>query len=601
MAIFSFNESLGRYTVRNRIKSNPYTETYRIVDADNHPFFLKIFDMGVIPTVLVNEDTKEVREIEYAERIKHRNIVSFIEKGSLDREDGAYRYYVTNYFIGSVLSDLIAREGPMEEEKALSVFRALSKGISYLHSQAPALCHNDLDLSNVMLSATNEEPVVIDLGHVSPRCTGSVHFDTSNLDIFYHGNETQSGIFDEQGDIFSLCCILYTMLTGVAPWKTDIEGNSFKDRMKALWLFRKNTPLQLDALQVSDQCRALLSKGLSLKSVDRFASVEEMLDLLDGNEIPSSQGDSGSESRLSSQNASNYNGQGDGNGDNNYARVDVEIKRGGGNGFKDIAGMQELKDYLFQRVIFVLQNKDLAAEYRITPPNGLLLYGPPGCGKSFFAEKFAEETGYNFMLVKSSDLVCGIHHSTEMRIKNLFELAAKNAPIVICFDEFDALVPDRGARGNEYEAKEVNEMLAQLNNCSKRGIFVVASTNRPDKIDPAVKRTGRIDKMYYVPLPDLEARKEMFRMYLKDRPVADNLDIDYFAKATEGYIASDIAYIVNDAAMVAAYSKQQITKDLLQSTLDAVPPSLDKNCLEEYDDLRKDMNRTARRIVIESL
>lgn len=282
---------------------------------------------------------------------------------------------------------------------------------------------------------------------------------------------------------------------------------------------------------------------------------------------------------------------------NDPNQIDMEIKRGGGNGFADIAGMKELKAYLTQRVIFVLKETKLAEEYRITPPNGLLLYGPPGCGKTFFAEKFAEETGFNFLLVKSSDLGSSLVHGSQEKIKKLFKLAEKNAPIVVCFDEFDALVPDRSAPGSQYVSSEVNEFLSQMNNCSKKGIFIVATSNRPDKIDPAVLRTGRIDKQVFVPLPDFEARKEMFKLYLTNRPTESNIDIDTLAQRTEGYIASDIAFIVNDAAMTAAFTREPITEQLLNSTLDNIRPSLRKESLEIYQGIKDTMESVERKNV----
>lgn len=594
MAALSINEKIGNYWIKAIIKSNNYTETYRVEDADSNPYFLKLFLLKNLPSKLINDQTKNVWEIEYSSHLNHRNIVSFIEKGNIKREDGDFQYYITNYFNGAVLSDYVVRKGKIEENEAIKIFRNILEGLLHLHTQVPALCHNDIDPSNIMLSDTMDEAVIIDLGHVSERCTGYVHFDTSDLDLFYHANETCSGIFDEQGDIFSACAVLYYMLTVQTPWNTDVQGGTYKERFKLLWQYRKNNELNIETLSISQNSKNILKKGLALKQSDRFESIQEIFNLLDGveNSIPPTETSSknGCEATRNSSRK-----------EDDYADVDVEIKRGGGNGFKDIAGMQELKDYLYQRVIYVLQNKEIAKEYRITPPNGLLLYGPPGCGKTFFAEKFAEETGYNFMLVKSSDIVSGIHHGTELKIKNLFALAEKNAPIVMCFDEFDAVVPIRGARGNEYESKEVNEMLTQLNNCSKRGIFLVATSNRPDKIDPAVKRTGRIDKMYYVPLPDFDARREMFRMYLDRRPVDSALKIDDFAKATDGYIASDIAYIVNDAAMIAAFSKQAITSDILKSVLDSTKPSLDAQSIESFKHLQKEMNGLARRIVVESL
>jgi transitional endoplasmic reticulum ATPase len=257
--------------------------------------------------------------------------------------------------------------------------------------------------------------------------------------------------------------------------------------------------------------------------------------------------------------------------------------------------MHELKEYLYKQVIFVLKDKELAEQYRLTPPNGMLLYGPPGCGKTFFAEKFAEETGFNFILIKASDLGSSFVHGSQEKISKLFKIAEQNAPIVLCFDEFDALVPDRSTFGIQSQAGEVNEFLSQMNNCAKKGIFIVATSNRPDKIDPAVLRTGRIDKNVYVPLPDREARREMFSLYLSKRPVEDGIDIDLLADRTEGYIASDIAFIVNDAAMTAAYTRVKISQQLLETSLDNIRPSLRSEVLSSYAQIRdrmEDKNRT---------
>lgn len=182
--------------------------------------------------------------------------------------------------------------------------------------------------------------------------------------------------------------------------------------------------------------------------------------------------------------------------------LELDVQKGGGNGFKDIAGMDQLKQMLTQKVIFILKDKEKAAKYKLLPPNGMLFYGPPGCGKSFFAEKFAEETGFNFMLVKASDLGSIYVHGSQGKIADLFKKAEESQPTIICFDEFDAFVPNRSNKGAEHQAGEVNEFLSQLNDCAQRGIFVIATSNRPDMIDPAVLRTGRIDKLVYIPMPD---------------------------------------------------------------------------------------------------
>ncbi|MBO7456792.1 MAG: AAA family ATPase [Paludibacteraceae bacterium] len=599
MAVLSTSERINGYTVQNLIKANHYTETYRVVDGDNRPFFLKLFILNNLPSKLMNEETKTVREIEYCRVLKHRNIVSHVADGTLEKESGSYQYYLTNYFSGQVLADRLATGGPMSEEEAIAVFRAVLTGLQYMHSQATPLCHNDITPANIVLNdAMNGEAVIIDLGHTCTPCAGIAEFDTNDLDVLYHAKETMVGIFDQQTDIFSACAVLYAMLTGSAPWELDIAATGdYKERFKEMWQYRQSHPLQMPE-GAGNKVKDLLQNGLALKASDRFKSVNDVLAVVDDKQPEG--GEQGGKRTDSGRGNMGDGGKGQGaqDGDDD---LPIEIRRGGGNGFADIAGMQELKDYLTQKVIFMIENKEIAEQYRITPPNGMLLYGPPGCGKTFFAEKFAEETKFNFMLVKSSDIGSSLVHGTEAKIQKLFAKAEKNSPIVICFDEFDALVPIRGAHGSEYQSGEVNEFLAQMNNCAKKGIFIIATSNRPDKIDPAILRTGRIDKQVFVPLPDMEARKEMFKMYLAKRPTTEDINIDEYAAKTEGYIASDIAFIVNDAAMTAAFTRKPISHELMCTSLNNIQPSLQKEVIEEYSQIQKKMNGIQRRAVVQGL
>lgn len=598
MAALSNTEKISGYTVQNLIKANHYTETYRVVDGDNRPFFLKLFILNNLPVGLMNQETGCVREIEYCRQLQHRNIVSYVSSGKIEKESGSYQYYITNYFPGPVLADYLTTHGPLSEEDALRIFRAVLAGLQHMHSQAGPLYHNDITPANIVLNeAMHGEAVIIDLGHTWTRCDGTAEFDTNDLDILYHAKETMVGMFNEQTDIFSACAVLYTMLTGAAPWQTDVpsEGN-YKERFKAIWQYRQTHPLQIPS-GLSDKTKDLLQNGLALKYEDRFKTVNDVLAIVD-DEQPSGETRG---SRKADPSRSSMGSGSKSEGTEGEDDLPIEIRRGGGNGFADIAGMQDLKDYLTQKVIFMIQNKEIAEQYRITPPNGMLLYGPPGCGKTFFAEKFAEETNFNFMLVKSSDIGSSLVHGTEAKIQKLFAKAAKNNPIVICFDEFDALVPVRGAHGSEYQSGEVNEFLAQMNNCAKKGIFIIATSNRPDKIDPAILRTGRIDKQVFVPLPDMEARKEMFKMYLAKRPTTEDINIDEYAAKTEGYIASDIAFIVNDAAMTAAFTRKKISHELLCTSIGNIKPSLHKEVIDEYSQIKDKMNGLQRRAVVQGL
>lgn len=585
MAILKVNELVGRYKVQSLIKSNLYTETYRVEDENNIPFFLKLFIIRRMPGNLLNEESHRVKEIEYCSKIRHRNIVSYISYGTYNGEEGDCQYYVTNYFGGPLLSEKIRQSGKLSEEESIRIFRALLEGLKYLHHLSPSLCHNDIDPTNIMLTeTTGGEPEIIDLGHISERCSGKIPFETNDLDLLYHANETMVGVFDEQGDVFSACAVLYTMLSGKAPWDLAVsKEGTYKERFKALCDYRKNTPLEFN-FEVSEKTKFVLAKGLAVKSINRFSSIDDIFSVLNDSRSPEEK-DSHTSAETTPQFSQEQN--------NSPNRVTFHIKKGTGNGFEDIAGMGELKDSLNKQVVFVLKNKEIAEEYKITPPNGMLLYGPPGCGKTFFAEKFAEETGFNYLLVKSSDLASSFVHGSQEKIRQLFDQAENNAPIVVCFDEFDALVPDRS--WNNVSSEEVNEFLSQMNNCSKRGIFIVATSNRPDKIDPAVLRTGRIDKMVYVPLPDFEARKEMFAIHLKGRPQEETIDIDELAKKTEGYIASDIAYIVNDSAMIAAFTRTRISSNHLLTSIQNTHPSVRSDVMKTYDEIKRKMEDNNRR------
>lgn len=597
MALLVESSRIGKYKVQNLIKANLYTETYRVVDTDNNPYFLKIFAANRLPEKLVNAKTGLVREIEFSQKLQHSNIISFVESGSIELNIGTCQYYISHYYPGSILSEYVMRKGHLSEDEALKIFIPLLQALKFMHSLSPVLCHNDIVPSNIILTqrSEGEVPILIDLGHVSERCAGRVNFDTSDIDLLYHANENRVSMYDEQSDIFSLCAVLYFMLAGKAPWNIDLDDTlEFEERFKQLSEYRKKNKLQLSELGCSAKVAHVLETGLELNSFKRVGDIDAILKYLssetatDNEDLKSGEGTTSKtkKSEDSSQSQSpNY--------------VEFEIKKGTGNGFRDIAGMQPLKDYLTQKVIFVITNKELVAQYKLTPPNGMLLYGPPGCGKTFFAEKFAEETGFNFMLIKSSDLSSSFVHGGQEKIGFLFKQAEQNAPIVLCFDEFDALVPDRSQPGSSYVSSEVNEFLSQMNNCSQRGIFIVATSNRPDKIDPAVLRTGRVDKMVYVPLPDFEARKEMFKLHLNGRPLKDDINYDELAQLTEGYIASDITYIVNDAAMAAAFNRLPISHELLLATVRTTRPSLHSSSIEMYERMREKIESNDRRNLAE--
>lgn len=266
-----------------------------------------------------------------------------------------------------------------------------------------------------------------------------------------------------------------------------------------------------------------------------------------------------------------------------------------GGGLRDIAGMNELKRLVTESFINVLKNKELAKKFGINPPS-FLFYGPAGVGKTFFAEKVAEETGINFIRVTPDDLASSYIHGTQAKIGELFKEAEEKAPTLLFLDEFDAMVPRRSTNDENFQNGEVNEFLCMLNNANERGIYVMAATNHPERIDNAILRTGRIDELIYVDMPDKEARESLFRLKLSNLPTVNNLNLSQLADMTKGFNCSDIGYIVQVASRrmfnesIAQNACRLITQEVLIESITERKPSVSPKDLREFERLKSEFS-----------
>jgi len=238
-----------------------------------------------------------------------------------------------------------------------------------------------------------------------------------------------------------------------------------------------------------------------------------------------------------------------------------------------VAGMRELKLTLETDIIMPFLEPDVYRQYRVTLPNGVLFYGPPGCGKTFIARKLAAMLQHNFIEFKPSDLASIYVHGTQEKIGAVFKQAQASAPALLFFDEIDAFVPRRADGLYQHYSAEVNEFLAQLNDCSKRSILVIGATNYVNRVDEAVRRPGRFDKKIYVGPPDIEARIEAMRLYLRDRPQAD-IDLYALLVDKELYSFADLELIANEAARDALQSRVPIGRNHLEAAFARIPASV---------------------------
>jgi SpoVK/Ycf46/Vps4 family AAA+-type ATPase len=248
----------------------------------------------------------------------------------------------------------------------------------------------------------------------------------------------------------------------------------------------------------------------------------------------------------------------------------------------DVAGLTEVKQRLEAAFLAPMRNPDLRRLYGKSLRGGLLLYGPPGCGKTFIARAVAGELGAKFIAVSFADIIDMFVGQSERNIHELFEIARRNAPCVLFLDEVDAIGQKRSQLRNTPMRSAVNQLLLELDDVAgtnSEGVFLLAATNHPWDVDSALRRPGRFDRTLLVLPPDAPAREGVFRFHLRERPVA-GIDLARLARLTDGYSGADIAHICESAAEQALLdsvrrgSPRMIGNADLEAAIAEVKPSL---------------------------
>ncbi|NXW10216.1 TERA ATPase, partial [Fregetta grallaria] len=238
-------------------------------------------------------------------------------------------------------------------------------------------------------------------------------------------------------------------------------------------------------------------------------------------------------------------------------------------GYDDIGGCRKQLAQIKEMVELPLRHPALFKAIGVKPPRGILLYGPPGTGKTLIARAVANETGAFFFLINGPEIMSKLAGESESNLRKAFEEAEKNAPAIIFIDELDAIAPKREKTHGEVERRIVSQLLTLMDGLKQRAhVIVMAATNRPNSIDPALRRFGRFDREVDIGIPDATGRLEILQIHTKNMKLADDVDLEQVANETHGHVGADLAALCSEAALQAIRKKMDLI-DLEDETIDA--------------------------------
>ncbi len=278
--------------------------------------------------------------------------------------------------------------------------------------------------------------------------------------------------------------------------------------------------------------------------------------------------------------------------------------------WNDVGGLGDTKERLRETIQWPLEYPEVFDQLDMEAAKGVLMYGPPGTGKTLLAKAVANESESNFISIKGPELLNKFVGESEKGVREVFSKARENAPTIVFFDEIDSMATERGSNTSDSGVSErvVSQLLTELDGLeSLEDVVVIATTNRPDLIDSALLRPGRLDRHVHVPVPDEEARRKILEVHTREKPLAEDVDLDRIARETDGYVGADLEAVAREASMsasrefIASVSPEEVAESVgnvrvtmahFESALEEVNPSVTPETRERYEEIEKQFERS---------
>ncbi|MWV64721.1 CDC48 family AAA ATPase [Halorubrum sp. JWXQ-INN 858] len=277
--------------------------------------------------------------------------------------------------------------------------------------------------------------------------------------------------------------------------------------------------------------------------------------------------------------------------------------------WSDVGGLEDTKERLRETIQWPLEYPEVFEELDMQAAKGVLMYGPPGTGKTLLAKAVANESDSNFISIKGPELLNKFVGESEKGVREVFSKARENAPTIVFFDEIDSIATERGKNSGDSGVGErvVSQLLTELDGLeSLEDVVVIATTNRPDLIDSALLRPGRLDRHVHVPVPDEDARRKILEVHTREKPLADDVDLDAIARRTDGYVGADLEAVAREASMsasrefIASVPREEVGESIgnvrvtmahFEEALSEVAPSVTSETRERYEEIEQRFKR----------